>query len=203
MKISGYAQVFLIKALIKMLMGIRLLAVRNPMAIKASLGFSGVVRLLEQLEGDGAIAILRGAGAEVGVGARISRNLIVHNADDDFHHLRIGNKCHVGRQVFLDLADTITVGDRVTISMRVMMLTHTNVGDSMCALPRKLAPITIGDDVYIGAGAILLPGVNLGPGSIIAAGAIVTRDVDPGSMVAGSPARSLAKAIGQRAKNWQ
>lgn len=48
--------------------------------------------------------------------------------------------------------------------------------------------VTIGDDVWIGAGAVVLPGVTIGPHSVVAAGAVVTRDVPPCSLVAGVPA---------------
>jgi maltose O-acetyltransferase len=52
-------------------------------------------------------------------------------------------------------------------------------------------PVVIGCDVWIGGGAILLPGVTVGDGAIVAAGAVVSRDVAPGARVAGVPARAL------------
>ena len=52
-------------------------------------------------------------------------------------------------------------------------------------------PIRIGDDVWIGGGAIVLPGVTIGDRSVIAAGSVVTRDVPPDTLVAGNPARPL------------
>lgn len=61
--------------------------------------------------------------------------------------------------------------------------------------PSEAAPIVIGQDVWIGMGAIILPGVTLGDGSIIGAGAVVTSDVPPGVVVSGVPAR-LAKHRG-------
>ena len=54
--------------------------------------------------------------------------------------------------------------------------------------PRK---VTIGDDVWIGARAIILPGVTIGQGSIVAAGSVVTKDVEPFSVVGGNPARVI------------
>jgi acetyltransferase-like isoleucine patch superfamily enzyme len=55
--------------------------------------------------------------------------------------------------------------------------------------PPTVAPIVLEDDVWIGMGVLVLPGVRIGRGSIIAAGAIVTRDIPPGSVAAGQPAR--------------
>jgi acetyltransferase-like isoleucine patch superfamily enzyme len=55
----------------------------------------------------------------------------------------------------------------------------------------KAAPIIIGDDVWIGFGAIILKGVTIGKGAIVAAGALVTRDVAPFTIVAGNPAKEV------------
>lgn len=51
--------------------------------------------------------------------------------------------------------------------------------------------VSIGSDVWIGAGCVILPGVNIGDGSVVAAGSVVTKDVPPGMLVAGVPARAL------------
>ena len=55
-------------------------------------------------------------------------------------------------------------------------------------------PVTNGENVWIGAGAIVLKGVNIGDSAIISAGAVVTRDVPAGAVVAGVPARELKRA---------
>ena len=55
----------------------------------------------------------------------------------------------------------------------------------------KSAPITIGDRVWIGCRAIILAGVTIGEGSVVAAGSVVTRDVPPGTLVAGNPAKVI------------
>ncbi len=61
--------------------------------------------------------------------------------------------------------------------------------------PPSASPVVIEDDVLIGANAVILEGVRVGKGSIVAAGAIVTQDVPEGSVVAGTPAKSLSKQV--------
>ena len=63
------------------------------------------------------------------------------------------------------------------------------------------APVRIGDDVWIGAGAVLLPGVTVGRGSVVGAGSVVTADVPPMTVVAGTPARVL-RAITDADREW-
>ena len=173
----------------KCLAWMQAIAVGNIAAVRAARGLDGVVALLEQVEGKDAIAILRAESSQVGSGVRILRGLTIHNATANLANLHIGNDCHIGRQAFFDLARPITLGDRVTISMRVIVLTHTNVGDSRCAVAAKSAAVEVGDDVYIGAGATLLPGVRIGAGAVVAAGAVVTHDVPSAAVVMGVPAR--------------
>ena len=179
----------ILRMVLKCLGWMRAAALANPGAVRASRGFEGVLGLLESVDGQDAVGLLRAEGARVGTRARILRGLVIHNAEPNFAKLSIGDDCHVGRQAFFDLASPIRIGNRVTISMRVMLLTHTNVGDSQCGLEAKSAGIDIDDDVYVGAGATVLPGISIGSGAIIAAGAVVTRDVPPATLVMGVPGR--------------
>jgi acetyltransferase-like isoleucine patch superfamily enzyme len=173
-------------------------ALKNLRTIRASQGFEGIVRLLEMAEGENAIEILRGEGAQVGSRARILRGLILHNGDPGFRNLAIGDDCHIGREVFLDLAGRIGIGSRVTISMRVVVITHTNVGDSRCGLPTCINAVNIADDVYIGAGATILPGVSIGRAAVVGAGAVVTHDVPAKAIVTGVPASERVLVTGQK-----
>ncbi len=73
--------------------------------------------------------------------------------------------------------------------------------DSTVSREHVEAGIELGSDVWIGAGAIVLPGVHVGDGAIIGAGAVVARDVAPRTTVVGVPARSVAQAPRQRVSN--
>ncbi|MGH8686979.1 MAG: acyltransferase [Burkholderiales bacterium] len=109
--------------------------------------------------------------------------------------IRVGEDVHIGDADRFDWSHGrhITIGDRATIATGVTIMCHD------AASFRRLgatwvAPVTIGAGVYIGVEAVLLPGVTIGEGAVVAAGAVVTRDVAPGALVAGVPARQIGFA---------
>lgn len=158
-------------------------------------GYEALLRLIERLNGSNLVETLRSGGAVVGDGCRLSRGLTLHNAPGSLSNLEIGHNVHIGRQVFIDLADKVTIGARVTISMRTTILTHTHFGDVQNAdgttIEPTYGPVRIEDDVYVGAGAILLAGITLAKGSRVGAGAVVNRSVAAGETVGGVPAKTL------------
>ena len=105
--------------------------------------------------------------------------------------ITIGDFLDVGENVVLRGAGGIAIGDRVLIAAGAVI---TTVGHPL-ELPRwgitVAKPVRIGDDVWIGANAVILPGVSIGSGSIVGAGAVVTRDVPADTVVAGVPARVI------------
>jgi acetyltransferase-like isoleucine patch superfamily enzyme len=109
--------------------------------------------------------------------------------------LRIGDETWIGQQCFMHAAGGLTIGARVGIAPGVKILTsqHQEVGRETPVLfsPIATAPVVVEDDADIGLGAILLPGVTVGRGAVVGAGAVVTRDVPAYAVVAGSPARIL------------
>jgi maltose O-acetyltransferase len=143
---------------------------------------------------------LRLAGATIGPHA-VVMNLRLFNLDrGGLRGLRVGRDCFIGDECLFDMAAAITLGDHVTLAERVIVLTHTNVGypdhPLQAEFPPSIAPVTILDGCYIGAGAIILPGVTIGPGTAIGAGAVVTRDIEGGVVAAGAPAR-VTRALGR------
>jgi maltose O-acetyltransferase len=157
-------------------------------------GMDGVARVVRHATRPGIVPVLRMFGARIGEGCDVEAPLVLHNARPDFRNLRVGARCHLGKDVLIDLADAVTIADRVTVSMRAVILTHVDAGQSPLALdvlPARRAPVTLGPGCYIGAGAIILAGVEIGERSVIGAGAIVTRSVPSFTVAVGSPARAL------------
>jgi len=114
-------------------------------------------------------------------------------------HCSYGFNIHLGRAVYLNAGCTIldsarvVIGDGTMIGPRAQILCaeHHKDRDKRAAGIEIARPVTLGRDVWIGAGAIVMPGVTLGDGAIVGAGAVVTRDVGPGATVIGVPARVI------------
>jgi maltose O-acetyltransferase len=94
--------------------------------------------------------------------------------------------------VFLDSAP-VTIGDRVLFGPAVQLLaaTHPLEAELRAQGLEYAEPISIGDDVWLGGGAIVLPGVTIGDRAVVGAGSVVTRDVPADVVVAGNPARVI------------
>ncbi len=127
---------------------------------------------------------LRQFGADVALDAGIIGPVSLVNSRFDFSNLTIGPRTHIGSEVFFDLADKVTIEAGATLSMRVMVITHLDVGRGPLIFdrPRQLGPVVIGSGAFIGAGAVILHGVTIGPLAVVAAGAVVTKNV-PGGVV--------------------
>jgi len=89
----------------------------------------------------------------------------------------------------------VQIGDRVGIAQRVTLVTASGVPFAKIRpiLGSIVGPIVIEDDVWIGAGVIILPNITIGQGAVVGAGAVVTKDVPPWTIVAGVPARPLKR----------
>lgn len=107
----------------------------------------------------------------------------------------VGDYTWIGQQCFFHSAGGLTIGARVGIGPGVKIITssHTESGRDTAVLfsPIDFAPVFIEDDCDLGVGSIILPGVTVGRGAVVGAGSVVTRTVQPFTVVAGSPARFL------------
>jgi acetyltransferase-like isoleucine patch superfamily enzyme len=141
--------------------------------------------------------VLRQHGARIGERVEIHSPLIIHNAASQpgkhYNNLTIGDDSYLGRDVFLDLTDEIRIQDCVTISMRVTLITHTDLGKSPSAsrFRPSHAPVILKRGAYLGAGVLVLQGVEIGESAVIGAGAVVTTSAAPGAVLAGVPARDI------------
>lgn len=116
-------------------------------------------------------------------------------------HVDYGFNIFIGRDVFLNygcvLLDVcpIRIGDMTQIGPAVQILAadHPREAAARDAGLENGKPVTIGRNVWIGGGALILPGVTVGDDAIVGAGAVVTRDVAPGATVVGNPAHPLPK----------
>jgi acetyltransferase-like isoleucine patch superfamily enzyme len=123
---------------------------------------------------------------------KIRHHTIAFGSKD--HPLTIGDDFFVGVNCYLNGIADLTIGDRVTITHGVMIFTDSGPNTSPLLqeyFPITSEPITIGSDVWIGAGAMILPGVTIGNRCVIGAGSVVKENVPEGSVAAGVPAKVL------------
>jgi acetyltransferase-like isoleucine patch superfamily enzyme len=143
------------------------------------------------------VALLRIAGAHIGKDTVI---LDVHFSNVyhyGFRTLRIGSRCFIGDEAMLDVRGGITLEDDVTISSRAIIVSHINVGYPNHPLQKKYptseAHVMLKHGSYVGTAAIILPGVVIGPESMVGAGAVVTKSVAQWTLVGGVPAKKIKK----------
>jgi acetyltransferase-like isoleucine patch superfamily enzyme len=99
--------------------------------------------------------------------------------------VKIGNDVWIGYGALIETAypNLVTIGDRVVIGIRSTILAHF----------QEITGVTIKNDVYIGACAVILPGVTVGEGAVISAGSVVSASVPPMTVVQGNPAKRVAR----------
>lgn len=128
-------------------------------------------------------------GCRIGAGTRIGTFVEIQKG------VTIGRRCKISSHSFI--CEGVTIDDEVFIGHGVMFTNDaypratTDDGALKTDADWTLKPTRVGRRASIGSNATLLPGITIGEGSLVAAGAVVTRDVPPGSVVAGVPARVL------------
>ncbi len=127
-------------------------------------------------------------------GVRIGRGSYIHMGARfyDPRNITIGEGSIIGERITLDGRDRLTIGSHVDIASEVMIYNsqHDLEDEHFTATS---GPVSVGDYVFIGPRAIILQGVTIGEGAVIAAGAVVTRDVPPYTIVGGVPAKPISE----------
>ena len=158
------------------------------MVLKLIYGYEAINLLLRITPSYLTISILRHFGATIGKNVRIQAPFLIHNADQIepiYSNLTIGNDCYIGRDCLFDLMGKISIGNKVTISHRAVLNTHTHAGKSPLRnkqLKVSKGDIKILDGVYLGSNVTVLECVTIGANSVIGAFSLVTRDL-PGDII--------------------
>jgi acetyltransferase-like isoleucine patch superfamily enzyme len=127
-----------------------------------------------------------GAGSAIHLGCRLcTKGQIV-----------LGVNCVIDRDCTLDARGGIQIGDNVNISPEVIILTAAHDPDAEDDFTGVHHSVVIEDYAWIATKAMILPGVTIGRGAIVAAGAVVTKNVPPQTIVGGNPAREIRKRQG-------
>lgn len=108
--------------------------------------------------------------------------------------LTMKNRASLGDGAEVYNLGRVTLGERTTIAQHVYLCAGSH-DLSTRSLPLVTAPIEIGDDVFIGARAFVLPGVKIGDRAVVGACAVVSRDVEPDQVVVGNPARVVGRRV--------
>lgn len=120
-------------------------------------------------------------------------------------HLTVGSGCFINFNFTVLDTCHVTIGSRVLFGPNVSLFTATHPVDPAIRMgldgPEAGKEIHIGDDCWIGGSVIVLAGVTIGRGCTVGAGSVVTKDVEPFTVVAGSPARVIKKLEDNFAKN--
>ena len=135
--------------------------------------------------------LLRAAGSDIRKGAAILGPVNLVGPRGAARNLRIGPDAVIGPNVTFCLDEHITIGRGASIGPRVMLYTASHaLGPETRRMAPSVAPrpIVVEEGAWIGLAAIVLPGVRLGRGCVVQAGAVVTSDVAPNTFVAGNPA---------------
>lgn len=139
-------------------------------------------------------------GIEIGAGTIVMHGAVLHVYN--FRNLphagiKIGRESLVGEYCVIRGQGGVTIGDRVYTSPFTQIIAVNHVFDDpqrpFTAQGITAEGIVIEDDVWLGAGAVITDGVRVGKGAVVAAGAVVTQDVPPHTLVGGVPARILRK----------
>jgi len=133
-------------------------------------------------------SLLRASGLSIETGSKVYGRCFFGGPE-----VQIGRDVAIGHECFFDTQAPIEIRDRTTIGPRCTFVTSTHVigpSEKRCGPPRSES-ITISEGCWLGARVTILPGVTVGTGCVLAAGAVVTKDCEPNGLYAGVPARRV------------
>ena len=137
--------------------------------------------------------LMRLRGAKIGARVKIWRDVWV----DHYSKVQIADDVTIGKSVNMICDGNISIGNRVMIAHGAQIISSGHnikpkaEEESMRFTGLHSAPVKIADDVWIGAGAIILPGVSIGKAAVVAAGAVVSKSVGDFEIVGGVPAKTI------------
>lgn len=131
---------------------------------------------------------------KMGQGSSIHMGLRLYT----YGNISLGSSCVIDRDCTLDSRGGLTIGNNVNISPEVMVLTAYHDPDAEDEFKGVEKSVMIEDYAWIATRAMILPGVTVGRGAIVAAGAVVTKDVAPQTIVGGNPARVIRIRKGEQ-----
>ena len=129
-------------------------------------------------------------------GAKVGKNCAIRNTARIWApwNLEMGDWVAISEECDIYNVDKIVIGERSTISRGAFLCCAGHDIESPI-MELTYSPITIGHDTWITARAIVLPGVIIGDGAVVGAGSVVTKDVEPWTVVAGNPAKFIKKRV--------
>ncbi|HYQ02718.1 MAG TPA: hypothetical protein VER96_28795 [Polyangiaceae bacterium] len=136
-------------------------------------------------------ALLRQAGVKIGRASLVQGPMRITGEGKPCEQISIGVHTLISGALHCDIGAPVQIGNRVSIGHDVVLLTvdHRVGPEEMRSGVRKFGMIEIGDGAWLASRVVVLPGVSIGAGAIVAAASVVTRDIPPNTLAAGVPAR--------------